>query len=130
MTLLRPAAILSLVGLIVGVSVEVLWYPDIASLVTRFLLREGGPASGIVFYRDAYVLPAAIAFAISAAAVILYGERRQGKWRRRVHYGVWAADLLLLAFSLFFYLRAVSAAETYGKSGSRSSRLAPLRPRS
>jgi len=103
------------VALAMAVMLEVVWYPDIASLVTRFLLREGGPGSEIVFYRDAYVLPAAIAFAISAAAVILYGERRQGKWRRRVHYGVWAADLLLLAFSLFFYLRAVSAAETYGQ---------------
>jgi hypothetical protein len=114
-TFWRPVAIFGVIGLLAAVFVEAYWYPEIAALVTGTLLRQGGPGSEIVFYRDAYVRPATIAFFVAGAALILYVQRRRPEWLSRVVCATWAANLLLLVLSLLLYLRVVSAAEHYGK---------------
>lgn len=91
---------------------EVIWYPQLASFVTRVILNQGDAGSEILFYRDVYVLPGAVAFGI-AVGVWAVAARKKPRRLTRVLWGAWGADLILLGFSLWLYLSKTAAAERY-----------------
>lgn len=89
---------------------EVIWYPELASFVSRDILKQGDAGSVILYYRDVYVLPGGVAFGfvIAAAATVV---RRKRHLLIRVLWGAWGADLALLCFSLWRYFAHLAAAE-------------------
>jgi hypothetical protein len=91
---------------------EVIWYPQLASFVSRTILKQGDAGSAILFYRDVYVLPAGVVLGIAVAVAAI------AMWRRRRHlsmvlWGALAVDLILVCFSVWLYLTTVAAAERY-----------------
>jgi hypothetical protein len=56
---------------------EVIWYPQLASFVSAVILKAGDAGSGILLYRDVYVLPGAVALgiAVSVAAIAVRRKR-------------------------------------------------------
>jgi hypothetical protein len=93
-------------------STEVIWYPQLASFVTRVILKQGDAGSGIIYYRDFYVLPGALAFGIVVGVWAVAVSKRPRRLIR-VLWGAWGVDLILLGFSLWLYLTKTAAAERY-----------------
>lgn len=93
-------------------SSEVIWYPQLASFVSRAILKQGDAGSAIIFYRDVSVLPGAVAFgmAVSVAAIAV---RKKRLHLRVVLWGAWAVDLILVCFSVWLCLTTVAAGERY-----------------
>lgn len=102
----------ALVTFDVVLATEVIWYPELASFVSRVILRQGDAGSEIEYYRDFYVLPGALALGIVvvAAAIVVRHKRRQ---LLMVLWSAWALDVMLACLSLWRYFTAVAAAERY-----------------
>lgn len=72
-----PRIALRLALLALVVVVEVLFFPQLVTLWMRAGGKIGGPGSGVVAFRDLYVLPGAAVFLVLAALVVsVRGERR------------------------------------------------------
>lgn len=101
------------VALAVAVVAEVVWYRELASFVSRIVLRAGDSGSSIDFYRDIYVFRGGLAFAAVVAIAFVLVRREYGGRRRFLLYGAWAANLLLLGLSLWFFFGTGARAEQY-----------------
>jgi len=89
---------------------EVIWYPDLASFVSRVILKQGDAGSGIDYYRYFYVLPGALVLeVIVVVAAIVARNRRRHLFA--VVWGAWGLDVLLAGLSLWTYFTATAAAE-------------------
>lgn len=91
---------------------EVIWYPELASFVSRDILKQGDAGYEILYYRDVYVLPVAVALGIVIAAAAMVVRRRR-HLLIRVLWVAWGADLALLCYSLWRYFTHMAAAERY-----------------
>ena len=100
----------TLVVFAVVLASEVIWYPELASFVSRDILKQGDAGSVILYYRDVYVLPGAVALGVVIAAATIV-VRRNPRLLNRVLWGAWGADLALLCFSLWRYFAHLAAAE-------------------
>jgi hypothetical protein len=89
---------------------EVIWYPELASFVSRVILRQGDAGSAILLYQNFYVLPGALAFGI-VVAVAAIAVRRSRRRLFVVLLSAWAVDVLLACFSLWRYFTGLAAAE-------------------
>ena len=110
---MRGRAFWGFVALAIAVVAEVVWYPELATFVNSSMFHGGGAGSAVGFYRDVYVLPAAVAFAAGVVIGMMLVRRKHAERIHLLLYGAWAVNLLFLAFSLWFYLRGVATAGDY-----------------
>ena len=102
----------TLVVFTVVLASEVIWYPDLASFVSRVMLKQGDAGSEIDYYRYFYVLPGALALeVIVVVAAIVARKRRRHLFA--VVWGAWGLDVFLAGLSLWRYFTATAAAERY-----------------
>lgn len=100
----------ALVAFAVVLASEVIWYPEWASFFSRVILRQGDAGSAILYYRDFYVLPGALALGIVVTvAAIAVRHSRQRLFV--VLWSAWAVDVVLACLSLWRYFTGLAAAE-------------------
>jgi hypothetical protein len=91
---------------------EVVWYPELASFVSRVILKQGDAGFEILYYRDVYVLPGAVALGVVVAvAAIAVRHSRQRLFV--VLLSAWTVDAVLVCLSLWRYFSGLAAAERY-----------------
>ena len=92
--------------------IEVIWYPELASFVSRVILTQGDAGYEILYYRDFYVLPGALALEIIVVVAAILARRRRSHLFVVV-WAAWALDVLLAGLSMWHYFAATAAAERY-----------------
>lgn len=102
----------ALVAFTLVLASEVIWYPELASFVSRVILKQGDAGYEILYYRNFYVLSGALALeVIVVVAAILARHRRRNLFV--VVWAAWALDVLLAGLSMWHYFAATAAAEQY-----------------
>jgi hypothetical protein len=108
----RDVALTSL-SLLTTTAVCVALYPDVAIRVHALVRESGrsaGSASSLGYYRDFYVLPAALSFVIVSGAGIALAARRGRRVVRIVAAAAWIALLAGIVGSVEWYFSAVRGA--------------------
>jgi len=94
----RKRAALQIVLLLVALTLEVVFFPQLVTAVMHSLGKAGGPGSEVIAFRDLRVFPGAILFFLIASIVLI----RAGE-SRRVVAAVWLVNVVAVIGATLVY---------------------------
>jgi hypothetical protein len=105
---------LHIAALIAIVGAQVWLYPALATAIFGMTGGTTGPGSSMGYFRDHYVLAAAILFVLAAATAFGLAARVGAPVLRRVVIVGWILNIVALVGSSLWYFHAVQAAAGAG----------------
>ena len=94
--LVKPTPQIVLV--LVALTLEVIYFPQLVIAVMHALGRPAGPGSEVIAFRDLCVLPGAIVFLLIASIVLILARRKRG-----VVVAVWLANFVAAVGATLIY---------------------------
>ena len=89
--------------LVLAVSVEVIWFPELANWLFRTISGHGWDGSGLVYWRWFFVVPGALLFLVAGGVAVYLAERKSVRRALFVLGLVTVADLVLVGVAIWLY---------------------------
>ena len=109
----RRCLLINLSILAATIALEIHFYPALATIVDGLFGGQTGPGSSMGYFRDHYVLPAGIGFAVLAMTGLSLAASRSHKSLHWASVVVFIANLAAILLSSNWYFHTTRAAAGY-----------------